>query len=215
MNNIKLRKQIIDYKIGSRNLFLNLKYEGFNDENNFLDKTAQMITLGIEVIEFDGSDLCDRDFLHLAKSLSQLCAQYGVTYIVKNRADIAYLSSADGVNLEQDGLDIASVREIIGGEMIVGRYINSREAFDLVKDGADYISVKQILSTPTEPVLSTGLEYAKWVSEKDLPSVFVTENPHTAILLANNNIKRIAIDNSIFSSSPDTVTVNLLNMLKK
>ena len=217
MENGKIKKQLIEYKINKRNLFLYVKYKGFNGTDDFLDKTAGLIISGVDGIELDGEGLSDKDFLDLARKIGQLCAQYDVTFIIKNRVDIAYLSSADGVNLEQDCLDIASVREIIGGEKIVGLYINSPEALDLVKDGADYISVRQISSTPTEPVMSTGLEYAKWVSEKSLLPVIVVydiENIPTSTT-AHKNL-RVAVDNSIFNySSPNTVTENLLNKLKK
>ena len=217
MESGKIKKQLIDYKISRRNLFLYVKYKDFNNKNEFLDKIAGLIISGIDGIELDGEGLSDGEFLDLAKKTEQLCAQYDVTFIIKNRVDIAYLSSADGVNLEQDCLDIASAREIIGGEKIVGLYITSLEALDLVKDGADYISVRQISSTPTEPVMSTGLEYAKWVSEKTLLPVIVVCNIDNipSLTTAHKNL-RVAIDNSIFNySSPNTVTENLLNEFKK
>ena len=217
MENRIIRKQLVDYKIGRKTLFYYTKYIEFKSDNTYLNFVAEMLASGVEGIELDGEGLSDKDFLKVAKLTKQLCAQYDTTFIIKNRADIAYLSSADCVNLEQDALDILSVREVIGGEILIGSYINSHKALDLVKDGADYINVCQISSTPTEPVMSTGLEYAKWVSENTSFPVIISGSVSTDLtVLSKYNIKRFAFDNSILKyTSPNKVTVNLLKSIKK
>jgi len=217
MENIKLKKQLTDQKIGKRNLFLYTKYTDFENLNDYLNKIAEFLELGIEGIELNGEGLSDSIFLDVAKITKQLCAEYNATFMIKSRADIAYLSSADCVNLEQDDLDISSVREVIGGEILIGCYINSQNALALVKDGADYINLCQISSTPTEPVNKTGLEYAKWVSENTPFPVILVGNPNIDYSsLSRIDVSIFALENSIFRyTSPNKVTVNLLKHLKK
>ena len=139
------------------------------------------------------------------------------TFIVRNRADIAYLSSADGVNLEQEAIDIHSVRELIGEDSIIGLYRDTREGIlRAVKDGADYISVGSISSTPTEPVTSTGLEYAKWVSENICVPVLICGEFNTTQChqLKLAGCTRFMIDKVVLnSSSPKTVTVKYLDVV--
>ena len=175
MNDI--RAKITELKIGRKDNGIVIRCNRNTDTSAVLDNIAQTISNGAGIIELVGCGMSDGELLGLAKKTKQLCEMFGAMLIIRNRADIAHLSSADGVNLEQDALDIHSVREIVEKECIVGLYINSRE--DLirsVKDGADYISVGNIMSTPTEPVTSTGLEYAKWVSENTSSPVLFCGN---------------------------------------
>lgn len=71
--------------------------------------------------------------------------------IVNDRADIAKLSSADGVHVGQDDLDPASVRRILGSGAVVGISTHSvaqvREATTLP---VDYIAVGPIFGTSTK-----------------------------------------------------------------
>ncbi len=175
MDNI--RKKLTELKIGRKDGGVVIRCDRNSDTDAVLDKVALDISSGAGIVELVGCGISDSGLLGLANKIKQLCEMFDTTFIVRNRADIAYLSSADGVNLEQDALDIPSVREIVGKECIIGLYINSREDFiKSVKDGADYISVGNIMSTPTKPVTSTGLEYAKWVSENTSSPVLFCGN---------------------------------------
>lgn len=216
MENRKLRKQITEYKIGERNLFFYTKYKNYTDLNNYLDKIAKFLDIGLDGVELNGDGISDRDFLHAAKLTKQLCSQYDATFIVKSRADIALLSSADCVNLNSEDLDIHTVKEMVGEDILIGYYITSQSALDLVKGGADYINLRQI-STPTEPVNKTGSEYAKWVSEKtSLPVILLGDKNTDYTTITDEDYKTFAIDDSIFQyTSPNKVTVNLLNIFKK
>ena len=144
-------------------------YENCNNISEFIDKIASDLSSGVEVVLLSGENLTDAEFLDCAKKLKQLCEMFEATFIVESRVDIVYLSRADGVNLNEEDIDIQSAKEILGEEIYIGISLNTlSDVLDLVKDGADYISVNQIPSTPTEPVFKTGLEYAKWVSENTL-----------------------------------------------
>ena len=171
----KLREKLTELKIGKKRNGIIATYDTrFGTTDEFLNAVARYISEGAEIVELSNKNLTDNKLLDCGKKIKQLCEMFGATFLIRNRADIAYLTSADGVNLEQDSIDIHSVREIVGEECIIGLYINDREGlFKSVKDGADYISVGNIISTPTEPVTSTGLEYAKWVSENNLLPVLV------------------------------------------
>ena len=171
----KLKEQIFNIKLKSRRVWFFAEYVGFKTPDEFLDNLAQNLSDGAEVVELSGANMTDREFLETAKKTKQLCEVFGATFLVKNRADIAYLSSADGVNLEQEDIDTLSVLEIFGEKVLIGLYINTNCAEFSVKGGADYIIRCNTVSTPTEPVKLTGLEYAKWVSENTLLPVVCWE----------------------------------------
>ena len=164
-----IREKIADLKFRSKTRAVKYVYAGYDSIDEFIDKAASDLSSGIEVVLLSGKNLTDSEFLDCAKKLKQLCDMFEATFIVESRVDIAYLSGADGVNLNEEDVDIQSAKEILGEEIYIGISLNTlSDVLDLVKDGADYISVNQIPSTPTEPVIKTGLEYAKWVSENTL-----------------------------------------------
>ena len=172
----KLKTQIINIKVKSKQNFLSARYEGFKSYDEFLNKIAENLSNGIGFIELSGERISDSVFLELAKKTKQLCEIYNATIAIKNRTDIAYLSSADCVNLEQEAIDIHSASELLGKDFLIGLY-STPESIELsVKGGADYILLRNNISTPTEPVSSTGLEYAKWVSENHRCSVLSLNN---------------------------------------
>ena len=164
-----IRNKIIDLKFRNKQFAVRYVYNGYGNKDEFFDKVASDISSGAEIVLFSGENMPDGEFLDCAKKLKQLCEMFEITFIVESRVDIAYLCGADGVNLNEEDIDIRSAREILGEETLIGISVNtlSGESYS-VKDGADYISVNQIPSTPTEPVNKTGLEYAKWVSENTL-----------------------------------------------
>jgi thiamine-phosphate pyrophosphorylase len=71
--------------------------------------------------------------------------------IVNDRADIAALSSADGVHVGQEDLDPASVRKILGSAAIIGISTHTREqARAASRLAVDYIAVGPIFGTSTK-----------------------------------------------------------------
>ena len=62
--------------------------------------------------------------------------------IVNDRADIALVARAHGVQLGEEGLPVASAREIIGNGGLIGRSVHSVAAATQAQDdGADFLFV--------------------------------------------------------------------------
>ena len=75
----------------------------------------------------------------------------GAIVIVNDRADIAKLSSADGVHVGQDDLDPASVRRILGGGAMIGISTHSSDQVRAAaKMAVDYIAVGPVFGTSTK-----------------------------------------------------------------
>lgn len=75
----------------------------------------------------------------------------GAIVIVNDRADIAALSSADGVHVGQDDLDPALARKILGGSALVGISTHSPEQARAAAGMAvDYIAVGPVFGTSTK-----------------------------------------------------------------
>lgn len=163
----KLIENLINLKLKTKKSYKQFKYNDKDTTDNFLNTIAKEISEGADIVELLNSNTHDNSFLEIAIKTKQLTEMFGATLLIRNRADIAYLSSADGVNLEREAIDLKSARTLLGENFLIGLYLkeSDKDFFDSVKDGADYAIIEATNSTPTEPVVSTGLEYAKWVSE--------------------------------------------------
>ena len=140
-------------------------------------KTAEAaIRGGAQCLQLREKNLPDSEWLDRAGKLVELCHRHGVLCIVNDRPDIACLSGADGVHLGQDDLPATQVRQLIGGERIIGvsthRIEQARQA---VLDGADYIGVGPIYPSSTKPRdFVAGLPYARQVAaEIKIPAVAI------------------------------------------
>lgn len=186
-------------------LYLVTNSDKFATEDEFLDAVASALQGGVDVLQLREKNMSAKKILELGKKLKQLCSEYGATFIVNDRIDIAALLNADGVHLGQDDLDVNSARKILGKDKIVGISTHAPEqALKAVADGADYIGVGPVFATPTkEGRIPVGLEYVKWASENiDIPAFAIggidEENIEQVI---EAGAKRVAVVRAIINAN--------------
>jgi len=137
-----------------------------------------MLAAGIRIIQYREKDLPPWRMLEECLAIRRLCDDYGASFIVNDRPDLAMLCGADGVHLGQDDLPLPEVRRLVGEEMILGLSTHApEEARQALASGADYIGVGPIFRTFTkkdvgEPV---GLDYLEWTVAElpDIPKVAI------------------------------------------
>lgn len=99
--------------------------------------------------------LDDRQLLARAQLLRDRCTRSDTLLIINDRPDIARLVHADGIHLGQDDLPTDAARQIVGGEMLIGRSthnINQAQAA-LTQPNAtlDYLAVGPMFPSSTKP----------------------------------------------------------------
>lgn len=169
----KLKEKYNQIKLADKKLYLVTNSDQFDSDDEFLDAVASALEGGVDILQLREKHLSAKRVIELGRKVKQLCLQYDTTFIVNDRIDIAALIEADGVHLGQDDLDVASAREILGANAIVGISTHAPEqALKAVADGADYIGVGPVFATPTKQGrVPVGLEYVKWTSENiDIPA---------------------------------------------
>lgn len=121
---------------------------------------------GVDVVQLREKELPDRRFLELAKWIRQWTAEAGALFIVNDRPDLACLADADGVHVGQGDLTAHEVRQIIGGQKLVGVSTHAMEqAEQAVLDGADYVGVGPVFTSRTKSFEQfAGLEYVGQVA---------------------------------------------------
>jgi len=121
-----------------------------------------MIAADIKTIQYREKEKHGRDKYQECLEIRKMTEDAGVVFIVNDDVALALSVKADGVHIGQDDLPFHKVRELTGGDMIIGLSTHSpRQAREAVAMGADYIGVGPIFRTFTkkdvcEPV---GLEY--------------------------------------------------------
>ena len=102
-------------------------------------------------VQLREKELDEAAFLEEAIQMKQLCAKYGVPFIVNDNVEIAIKCGADGVHVGQSDMEAGHVRELVGDQMMIG--VSARtveEALAAQAAGADYLGVGAMFSTSTK-----------------------------------------------------------------
>ena len=122
---------------------------------------------GVDIVQLREKSAADAAVVEIGRRLRRLCDEHDALLIVNDRADLALECGADGVHVGQDDEPLASVRERVGDELIVGISTHSPGQVDAaLQSPADYLGVGPVYATPTkegrEPV---GVELVSYAAE--------------------------------------------------
>ena len=60
------------------------------------------------------------DFLREARQMRALCSRFGVPLMINANVEIALACGADGVHVGQEDMDAKRIRDLAGGDFIIG-----------------------------------------------------------------------------------------------
>jgi len=107
---------------------------------------------GADAIQLREKEMPDGQLVETARAAVQTAHDHGALLIVNDRADVAYVSGADGVHLGPGDVAPADARSLLGPGFIIGASTHSvEEALSAEAAGADYIAVGSIFATSTKP----------------------------------------------------------------
>src|SRR5258708_28602227 len=76
------------------------------------DCARQLADVGVRLLQYRNKQASARELLHTSRGLSGLLRSRGVSFIVNDRPDVAFLSGADGVHHVQDDLAVEQTRTV-------------------------------------------------------------------------------------------------------
>ncbi len=123
---------------------------------------------GVDIVQLRDKTLDVRDELEIHALVSGVAAQHEVLVAVNDRADVAQLVGADVFHTGQSDLPVAAARELLGGDILIGRSTHSvAQAAEAEADGdVDYFCVGPVWPTPTKPGRpAVGTETVRAVAE--------------------------------------------------
>ncbi len=169
---------------------------------------------GIALVQYRDKHTDDCLRLELAQKLKDLCHRYGALFLVNDRVDLALAVEADGVHLGQTDLPIATARQLLGQQRIIGRSTtNPEEMQRAIAAGADYIGVGPVYSTPTKPdKAAAGLDYVRYAAEHATVPWYAIGgiNPDTLTEVLQAGAERVAVVRALIEAENPTLIAQYL-----
>lgn len=169
------------------------------------EQVEQALTGGATLVQLREKELDEEAFLREAAQMVKLCHRYGVPLLINDNVEIARRSGADGVHVGQDDMEAASVRSMLGSEMIVGvtaktveQAIRAQEAgADYLGSGAVFGSSTKLNAKPMTKELLKAICHAVSIPVAAIGGI----DRHNIPELAGTGISGVAVVSGIFAAS--------------
>ena len=108
---------------------------------------------GAKIVQFRDKTTDFATQLAISKQLKKLCDQHQAKLIINDNVELAKQSQAHGIHIGKNDRDIQSVRQSLGGEIIIGVscYNDIDLALKMQQLGADYIAFGRFFPSQTKP----------------------------------------------------------------
>lgn len=121
----------------------------------------QLADAGVRLLQYRNKAASSSELSDSSKKLSALLLPQGVSFLVNDRADVAFFAGASGVHVGQEDLGVEAARGVIGEEKLVGVSTHNLKQFQqAAATSADYIAVGPVFATSSkanpDPVIGTG-----------------------------------------------------------
>jgi thiamine-phosphate pyrophosphorylase len=121
---------------------------------------------GVRLLQYRHKSASARELLANAGELARALVPLGVSFLVNDRPEVAFLAGASGVHVGQEDLDVEQARALVGREKWVGISTHNLQQFQTAAaTSADYIAVGPIFATASkahgDPVV--GVEFIRRV----------------------------------------------------
>ena len=106
---------------------------------------------GVDMVQLREKDMAAGPLLELALRLRHVTASRASLF-VNDRIDVALACRADGVQLGENSIPVEAARDLVGGDLLVGRSVHSVEsAVDASRAGADLLVFGTVFATASHP----------------------------------------------------------------
>jgi thiamine-phosphate pyrophosphorylase len=156
----------------------------------------------------------------LAERTRKLCQAYGAALFINDRVDVALAADADGVQVGQASMPVATVRELLGPGKVIGASTHSlREAKDAEQSGADFILFGPVYFTASKAGYGApqGLQSLKTIVDNTSLPVYAIGGikPENIESTKTTGIRGVALISAVMSAdNPKEATEKILRHLR-
>ena len=117
-----------------------------------LEEVVDLAVLGgVDIVQLRERDMAAGPLLELAHKLRDITASRA-SLLVNDRIDVALACGAEGVQLTENSIPVEVARDLVGGDLLIGRSVHSvRSAIDASCAGADLVVFGTIFATGSHP----------------------------------------------------------------
>lgn len=120
-------------------------------KQTLMEQVEAAIKGGATCVQLREKELDLEGFLEEAMEMKELCARYGVPFIVNDEVEIAVKCGADGIHVGQKDMEAQNVRALVGENVLIGVSAQTVEqAIAAERAGADYLGVGAVFNTTTK-----------------------------------------------------------------
>ncbi len=127
-----------------------------------LDVARAALEGGATMIQLRDKHLPSDKLVRVAIELRNLTRSHYAVFIINDRLDVALASEADGIHLGTDDLPIASARQLLGPDALIGASAKSQADANLAMEaGASYLGVGPIYPTLSKTDAGEALDLGR------------------------------------------------------
>lgn len=142
----KFNKLCKELKLNNKNNYLVINK--INNEDAFLDGLASSLNNGTDFVEFNPTFYPTQQAILLGRKIQQLCKEFDATFVITERADIAYTLDADGILLTINSFIPSQVKEILGQNTLIGiTCANNKDLDFALRTEYDFIKTLNFVNT--------------------------------------------------------------------
>lgn len=138
----------------------------FTEEYSYIDSARMALEGGCRWIQLRMKGAEDTLLEETALVIQRMCKEYGATFIIDDKVELALKIKADGVHLGKSDMPVDQARRLLGGDFIIGATVNSFEdvLHHLQGDSPDYFGCGPYRFTSTKERLAPTLGVAGYQS---------------------------------------------------
>lgn len=184
------------------------------------DVCREILEHGVTFLQLREKELDQEAFLKEAEELKELCARFGVPFVVNDSVETAVQAGADGVHVGQSDIKGRNIRAMIGPDRILGISAGTvEEARAAEKAGADYIGVGAVFGTSTKKdARNLSVEKLREISASvSIPVVAIGGiNRSNVGELSGSDVGGIAVISALFGAErPGEAAAELAELAKE
>ena len=184
------------------------------------DVCREILEHGVTFLQLREKELDQEAFLKEAEELRELCARFGVPFVVNDSVETAVQAGADGVHVGQSDIKGRNIRAMIGPDRILGISAGTvEEARAAEKAGADYIGVGAVFGTSTKKdARNLSVEKLREISASvSIPVVAIGGiNRSNVGELSGSDVDGIAVISALFGAErPGEAAAELAELAKE
>ena len=106
---------------------------------------------GVDIVQLREKDMEAGQLLDLALRIRDITASRARLF-VNDRIDVALACDADGVHLGENSIPVEVARDLVGGDLLIGRSVHAVEpAIEASRAGADLLVFGTVFATASHP----------------------------------------------------------------